>query len=82
MKNILRNALLIFVAMFIIACSSNTPKDVAVGFLEEIYKDADASDALKYVDLKGASDDGKALLESKLKMAIVRCKIRLRKMAA
>ena len=56
MKNVLRNALLIFVAMFIVACGSNTPKDVAVGFLEEIYKDADASDALKYVDLKGASE--------------------------
>lgn len=54
-----------FLSLFIVACSSNNPKDVAISFVEEIYKHGDSEDALKYLALP--SDEGtKSLMLGKI----------------
>lgn len=60
--------LAVFVALFA-ACGSSSPKDVAMGFVEEVYKHGDSKDALKYIDLP-KDESKRAQAENKMHMAV------------
>lgn len=52
-----------------LGCGSSSPKDVALSFVEEVYKEGDVKDALKYVELPEGEAD-RNFIEGKMQMAV------------
>ncbi|WP_034356659.1 DUF4878 domain-containing protein [Helicobacter jaachi] len=65
----------IIISVFLTACGENTPKDVAVAFMEDVYK-GNGDKLLGYIDLPEKAEEVgmKEMLEGKLKAGAAEAK--------